>query len=133
MELVPGDWISDCIAFTGVYEPELSRGIAAKARRGGTFIDIGANLGYFSLVWAAGNTGNQTINKPAGTVNVAASASTVTVTNSTVTANSIVFVIARTADATCTVKNVVPASGSFVINMTASCTGETSVGFLVTN
>lgn len=82
---------------------------------------------------ATGTTGNQTINKSAGTVNVAASGTTITVTNSLVTANSLVYAIARTNDATCAVKNAVPAAGSVVINMTAACTAETSVGFLVVN
>jgi len=84
-------------------------------------------------ITAGGTTGNRTINLPAGTVNLAAAATSVTVTNSTVAATSIVFAIARTNDSTCAVKNVVPSAGSFVINMTAGCTAETSVGFLVTN
>jgi FkbM family methyltransferase len=61
MELLPGDLISDYIAFTGVYEPALTRHIAKAARRGGTLVDIGANLGYFPLLWAAGNPSNQCI------------------------------------------------------------------------
>lgn len=86
-------------------------------------------------ITAGGTTGNVTINKLSGTVNIAAGAGTagVTVTNSTVTANSIVYAIARTNDATCSVKSVVPASGSFVLRTTANCTAETSFGFLVTN
>lgn len=86
-------------------------------------------------ITAGGTTGNVTINKLSGTVNIAAGAGTagVTVTNSTVTANSIVYAIARTNDTTCSVKNVVPASGSFVLRTTANCTAETSFGFLVTN
>ena len=61
MKLVPGDIISDCIAFTGVYEPSLTRRIAQLSHRGGTLIDVGANLGYFSLLWAAGNPANECI------------------------------------------------------------------------
>ena len=88
---------------------------------------------FLRTVTAGGTTGNQTINKPAGTVNIAGGSNSVTITNSTVSANSIVFAVARTNDATCSIKNVVSAAGSFVINMTANCTAETSVGFLVTN
>lgn len=84
-------------------------------------------------ITAGGTTGNQTINKIGGTVNVAAASSSLTVTNSLVTANSIISVVARTNDSTCSVKNYVPAAGSFVINMTAACNAETSVGFLVIN
>jgi hypothetical protein len=91
---------------------------------------------YFDrTITAAGTTGNQTIDKIAGTVNIAAGAGTagVTVTNSLVNANSIVHVTTRTNDATCYVKNVVPGVGSFVIRTVANCTAETSFGFLVTN
>lgn len=84
-------------------------------------------------ITAGGTTGNQVINLPAGTVNFAAAATALTVTNSTVTANSIIITTTRTNDATCTVKNVVAGAGTFTINMTAGCTAETSVGFLVTN
>jgi FkbM family methyltransferase len=58
-DLVPGDLISDYIAFTGEYEPGLTREVVALANQGGTFIDIGANLGYFSLLWASANKGNK--------------------------------------------------------------------------
>ena len=59
MELVPGDVISDAIAFTGLFEPQVSRRVAQLARRGGLFVDVGANLGYFSLLWAAGHPRNR--------------------------------------------------------------------------
>lgn len=86
-------------------------------------------------ITAGGTVGAQTINKLAGTVNFAAGANTLVVTNATVTATSIIMAMARTNDATCSVKNVVPAGGggSFTINTTAACTAETSVGFVVTN
>ncbi|MFC0773036.1 hypothetical protein [Terrimonas alba] len=82
---------------------------------------------------AAGTTGNQTINKASGTVNIAASGTTVTVTNSLVSANSIVIATIRTNDATAYVKNVVPAAGSFTINLGAAATNEVSIGFVVFN
>jgi len=50
--LVQGDAISGSIAFTGCYELRLSRRIAAHARAGGLLVDVGANMGYFSLLWA---------------------------------------------------------------------------------
>jgi len=59
MDLVPGDHISDIIAFTGVYEARLSKHIANLARRGGIFVDVGANLGYFSLLWTSLNKDNK--------------------------------------------------------------------------
>lgn len=61
MELVPGCAISDCLAFTGVYEPALTRKVVQFAKSGGTLIDVGANLGYFALLWAAANPKNKCI------------------------------------------------------------------------
>lgn len=80
-----------------------------------------------------GTTGNQSISKISGTVNFAAGASSITVTNSLVTASSIIFATVRTNDATAIIKNVVPGAGSFVINLNAAATAETSVGFFVVN
>jgi len=82
---------------------------------------------------ASGTTGAQTINKPSGTINFAAAASSLVVTNSLVTTNSIVFAVKRTNDATCQIQSVVPASGSFTVSLTAGCAAETSVGFFVIN
>jgi FkbM family methyltransferase len=59
MDLVPGDVISDCIAFTDVYEPRVSRRVLDLAKVGGLFVDVGANLGYFALLWAASNPYNR--------------------------------------------------------------------------
>ena len=84
-------------------------------------------------VTGGGTTGNQTINKAAGTVNFAAAASSLTVTNSLVTTSSTIYCAVRTNDTTATIKNVVPGSGSFVITLNAAATAETSVGFLVIN
>jgi len=86
-----------------------------------------------TTVTAAGTTGAQTINKVSGTVNFAAGASSLVVTNSLVSANSIVIAVVRTNDTTALIKNVVPGSGSFTINLNANATTETSVGFFVIN
>jgi hypothetical protein len=94
------------------------------------------NLGkpsYESTVTASGTTGNQTINKTSGTVNIAAAGTTVTVTNSLVTTSSIVMAVIRTNDTTAYIKNVVPAAGSFDINLGAAATAEVSIGFIVNN
>jgi hypothetical protein len=88
---------------------------------------------FNSTITAGGTTGDQTINKPSGTVNIAAAGTTVTVTNSLVTTSSIVVAVIRTNDTTAYIKNVVPASGSFVINLGAAATAEISVGFIVYN
>jgi FkbM family methyltransferase len=54
-DLIPGDVISGCIAFNGFYELELTNQIVRHAVRGGTLVDVGANMGYFSLLWAGLN------------------------------------------------------------------------------
>lgn len=82
---------------------------------------------------AGGTTGAQTINKPSGTVNFAAAATSLVVTNSLCTTSSIVFATVRTNDTTALIKNVVPSAGSFTINLNAAATAETSVGFLIIN
>lgn len=51
-DLIPGDEISGSIAFTGFYEWEVTTQIASRARSGGLFVDVGANMGYFTLLWA---------------------------------------------------------------------------------
>lgn len=123
------------VTFTGT-TIRSSTDFAPVANAGG---DLGATSFRWKQLWidqtitSIGTTGNQTINKAAGTVNIAAAATTATVTNSLVTANSLVFIVARTNDTTCTVKNAVPGSGSFVVNMSAACTAATSVGFIVIN
>lgn len=96
-------------------------------------VTIGVSLFMDTIVTAGGTTGNQTINKPSGTVNIAAAGTTVTVTNSLVTANSIVHAVLRTNDGTAWIKNVVPGVGSFVINLGTAATGEVSIGFIVIN
>lgn len=88
---------------------------------------------YLATNTAGGTTGAQTINKPSGTVNFAAAATSLVVTNSLCTTSSIVFAVVRTNDTTATIKNVVPGSGSFTINLGAAATAETSVGFFIIN
>jgi hypothetical protein len=93
----------------------------------------GGTINVTKTITTPGTTGNQTINKLAGTVNIAAAGTTVTVTNSLVNANSIIMATIETNDATAVLKNVVPGAGSFVINLTAAATAETAVSFFVIN
>jgi hypothetical protein len=88
---------------------------------------------YDSTITPSGTTGNQTINKPSGTVNIAAAGTTVTVTNSLVSTSSIVIAVVRTNDTTAYIKNVVSGTGSFDINLGAAATAEVSIGFIVNN
>lgn len=84
-------------------------------------------------ITAGGTTGDRTIDKAAGTVNFAAVATSITVTNNLVTTSSIIFAVVRTNDSTALIKNIVPGNGSFVIRLNAAAAAETSVGFWVTN
>jgi hypothetical protein len=78
---------------------------------------------------AAGTTGAQTIGKPAGTVNFGVGASSLVVTNSLVTASTIVKAGVRTNDATLKSVQAVSAAGSFTLYGSAAATAETSVWF----
>jgi hypothetical protein len=106
------------------------------ARENGTTlftIDTGGDIKILRTITTAGTTGNQTINKPAGTVNFAAAATSLVVTNSLVTASSIIELSIRTQDVTMTSVSYAAAAGSFTINSNAPASAEVSVGFLVTN
>lgn len=118
--------------FDYYFESAAGVGISKIENATGIFT-FGAKTVHPATNTTAGTTGAQTINKPSGTVNFAAAASSLVVTNSTVTTSSIVFAVVRTNDSTATIKNVVPASGSFTITLTAAATAETSVGFFVIN
>jgi hypothetical protein len=75
--------------------------------------------------------GAVTINKSSGRCNIATDQTSVTVTNSLVTAASHVFAQCAGNDATAMVKSVVAAAGSFVINLSAAATTNVAVNFLV--
>ena len=82
----------------------------------------------------SGTPGNATINKPSGKVAFAIGASTVVVTNSTVTAASHVICTLQFVDATLTqILTVVPGAGTFTITGNATATAATKVAFLVVN
>lgn len=92
----------------------------------------GNNMRLSGTITPSGTTGAQTIDKVTGTVNVAAGQSSVVVTNSLVTTDSLVIATIRTNDATARITNVVPGNGSFTIRL-VSPTAEVSIGFLVIN
>jgi hypothetical protein len=88
---------------------------------------------YNTTNTAAGTTGAQTINKPGGTVNIAAGQTTLVVTNSLVSLTSFVQVQVYGTDVTAISARVTRASGSFTITLNAAATAETAVGFKVEN
>ena len=90
-------------------------------------------LALDKTVTAATTVGAQTINKPAGTVNFAAAATSLVVTNSTVTTASIILATVGTVDATMKTVVAVAAAGSFTLTANAAATAETRVNWLVVN
>lgn len=76
-------------------------------------------------------TGNRTVNKVCGINAFAANATAITITNSFVTATSVLNCTLQTNDATATLKNCTPAAGSFTATITAAATGTTKLGWCV--
>ncbi len=113
--------------------------IPAAAGRYNCYMD-GTAPNYFAgdmqfdkTVTATGTTTPQTINKNAGAVNFAAADASKVVTNSLVTANSIIVATVATNDLTMKSVQVVAAAGSFTLYANAAATAETRVNFLVIN
>lgn len=61
MDLFPSDVGHRHIAYTGFTELPLTRMIARLAKQGGLMIDVGANYGYYSLLWAGTARRNRVI------------------------------------------------------------------------
>lgn len=81
----------------------------------------------------AGTTGARTINQLAGSVNFAAAASSLVVTNNLVTVNSVIIATVRTADGTLMSVQAVGGNGSFTLFGNAAATAEARVDFVVFN
>jgi hypothetical protein len=113
--------------------------IAAATGRYNLYMDgtaanyFGGDMQFNKTVTAAGTTGAQTISKNAGTVNFAAAATSLVVTNTLVTANSIIICTVGTNDTTMKSVSAVAAAGSFTIYSNAAATAETRVNFIVIN
>jgi hypothetical protein len=88
----------------------------------------------FTATDSSGSPGSATANTGSGQAAIAAGAATATITNNMVSTTSVITAVLQASDATCTdVKSVVPASGSFAINVNANCTSNTKVGWVVFN
>lgn len=61
LKLMPTDISHQAIAFLGFYELPVSRRIAQLARASGLMVDVGANYGYYSCLWAAAKDKNRVI------------------------------------------------------------------------
>ena len=88
------------------------------------------------VITPSGTTGNQTINAIAGSVNFSSSATTLTVTNNLVNADSVIMLTKGTPiNGGTAIRNmhVIPASGEFTIHLDFSFARETKVYFFVIN
>lgn len=56
-----GDAICEGIYANSVWEEKLSLEVLRIAREGGTFVDVGANIGYFSLLWCKSRPENESL------------------------------------------------------------------------
>lgn len=81
----------------------------------------------------SGTPGNATINKAVGKAAIAIGAASVTITNSLVTASSIVLVTAIDQDGTAVNLSAAPGAGSFVVTAAGTATAATKFSFLVIN
>lgn len=96
-------------------------------------VNIQGQITIDKTVTAAGTTGAQTINKTSGSVNFAAGATSLVVTNSLVSTSSVVIPVVASNDSTMKSVRVVQAAGSFTLYADAAPTAETRVNFLVLN
>ena len=61
MNLKNSDVSHQVIAWTGLYELAVTKRLSAIARRGGLLLDVGANYGYYTCLWAAADDANRVI------------------------------------------------------------------------
>lgn len=61
LKLMPTDIAHKVIAFCGFYELPVSRRLARLAKAGGLMVDVGANYGYYSCIWAAASSRNRVV------------------------------------------------------------------------
>jgi hypothetical protein len=94
---------------------------------------IANTSGVVATNTAGGTTGAQTINFQAGSVNFAATDTSLVVTNSLVTSSSIITATVGTNDVTLKSVQAVAGSGSFTLYGNAAATAETRVYFRVLN
>ena len=124
---------ANSVAITGGAIDGTAIGATTKAAGGFTTLTATGDVSVSKTITAGGTTGAQTINKTAGSVNFAALATSLVVTNSLVTANSVVLATVATNDATLTSIQVVAGAGTFTLYANAAATAETRVNFIVIN
>lgn len=120
--------------YQGALTTSVTGAVIGPSAAGG--LQLGAASTGLKMVYVdytnTGTVGAVTINKASGRVNIAATGTSVVVTDSLVTAAAHCFANASTNDATAKVTAVVPAAGSFTIYTTA-VTAQTSFDFFCLN
>jgi FkbM family methyltransferase len=53
LSLLASDRMHQCISATGLYELQITRRIHTLAKQGGLLVDVGANIGYYTCLWAS--------------------------------------------------------------------------------
>jgi len=110
----------------------ISGGFVAAQIVGNQFQFVGP-IALTKTITAAGTTGNQTISKTTGSVNFAAAATSLVVTNTLCATTSVIQATVATNDTTMKSVAAVAAAGSFTLFPNAVPTAETRVNFVVLN
>lgn len=122
---------------TGPAQIPLGQTLGSMAYQSEEAINVGVadvdELRLDKTVTAGGTNGAQTINKPAGSVNFAIGATSLVVTNSLVTTNSVIVATVATNDTTMKSVAVVAGAGTFTLHANAAPTAATRVNFIVVN
>lgn len=98
-----------------------------------TAIYFQGNIRANSTIVGTGTTGAVTINKPTGRVNIAASGTSLVVTNNLITSTSHPFGNVATNDTTCKSVAIIVGTGSMTIIPNTAPTAETAVDFWIIN
>jgi FkbM family methyltransferase len=61
-KVLRGDVIGDSLYYTGLYEQGTTAALSTVAKgEGGLFVDVGANIGYYSVLWTKARQGNRCV------------------------------------------------------------------------
>lgn len=96
-------------------------------------VTIYGGLSMPKTITPGGTTGAQTIDKPTGSVNFAAGATSLVVTNNLCTTNSVISLTLAANDATAAGLRYSPGNGSFTIRFTTGPGAEARVDWRLTN
>lgn len=111
--------------------------VIGEAADGPDFVVFGilqtSELEMVKKITPTGSTGDTTLNYAAGSVNLGAGDTSLTVTNNLVDADSIVIGTVASPDATTKSVQIVPSFGQFVIFPDEPPTSETRINFMVLN